>query len=139
MSVAPLAGVERQGRGSLGGGGFALGLQNTLSCGLQAVRGTHPLPVLQSLFHQGQGLDVGSALSCQEGSFGACSSSFARVSQPVVWGDEGLRVLVTGYPPFSFLSVVGNRRQLGEVSYGACAADDISWRSSGFTIFQDFT
>ena len=60
--VAPLVGVELQGRGSLGGGGFALGLQNTLSCSPQAVRGTHPLPVLQSLFHQGQGLGVGSAL-----------------------------------------------------------------------------
>ena len=83
MSVAPLAGVEQQGRGSLGGGGFALGLQNTLSCTSQAVRGTHPLPVLQSLFHQGQGLGVESALSCQEGSCRPCSSSFARALQPV--------------------------------------------------------
>ena len=136
MSVAPLVGVERQGRGSLGGGGFVLGLQNTLSCGLEAVRGTHPLPVLRSLFHQGQGLDVGSTLSCQEVSCGACSSSFARVLQPVVLGDAGLRVLVTSYRTFSSLSVVGNRRQLGEVSSGACAAGDISLLSSGFAIFQ---
>ena len=101
MSVAPLAGMMRQGSGSLGDGGFALGLQNTFSCGPQAVQGIHPLPVLQSLFHQGQGLGTGSALSCQEGSCGACSSSFARVLQPVVCGDEGLRVMETGYRPFS--------------------------------------
>ena len=255
MSVTPLAGVERQGRGSLGGGGLALGLQDTLSCGLQTVRGTHPLPVLQSLFHQGQGLGVGGALSCQDGSGGACFSSVARVLQPVVCGDEGLRVLETGYRSFSTesedaqdflqdgdspvcsslgstrrldgvsrlegcllagsgssgqpqlpqirsfwpgvpiqgsvlwslhgtsgfyqghgsglgfpssgrhphpslpgqladpscisfaghvglgcgsssLSVAGNSRQLGEVSSGACAADDISCRSSGLAVFQ---
>ena len=53
-------------------------------------------------------------------------------------GDEGLRILVTSYRPFSSLSVVGNRRQLGEVSSGVCAADDISWRPSGFAIFQGF-
>ena len=234
-----------------------MGLQNTLSCGPQAVRGTHPLPVLQSLFHQGQGFGIGGALSCQEGSCGACSPSFARVLQPVVCFDEGLRVLETSYRPFSTesegaqdflqdgdspvcssvssmrrldgvsrlegcllagsgsfgqpqvsqirsfwlgvliqgsvlwslhgssgfyrgngsglgfpsscryphpslpgqlanpsglsfsghvvigcgsssLSVIGNRRQLGEVSSGACAADDLSWRSSGLAVFQGF-
>ena len=35
--VAPLAGVERQGRGTLGGGDPALGLQGTLSCGSSTV------------------------------------------------------------------------------------------------------
>ena len=93
LSVTALTGVERQGRGSLGGGCPALGLQYSLSCGPHTVQGSHPLPFVRPLIHQGQSSVVGGALSCQEGSSGACSSSVSGVLQPIVCGDEGLRVL----------------------------------------------
>ena len=101
VSVAALAGVEQQGRGSLCGGGPALGLQDSLSFGPHTVQGSHHLPFVRPLVHQGQSSGVGSALSCQEGSSGTCSSSFSRVFQPIVCGDEGLRVLEGGHRPFA--------------------------------------
>ena len=62
--VAPLAGVERHGHGTLGGGGPALGLQDSLSCGPLTVQESHPFSLVQSLIHQGQGSGCRSALSC---------------------------------------------------------------------------
>ena len=56
MSVAPLAGVVRQGHGSLGGGGFALGLQNTLSCSSQAVEEPIPYPLFSPSSIRGKAL-----------------------------------------------------------------------------------
>ena len=101
VSVAALAGVDRQGCISLGGGGPVLGLQDSLSCGPHTVQASHPLPFIQPLVHQGQSSGCGSALSRQEGSNGSYSSSISRVLQPIVHGDEGLRVLEAGHRPFS--------------------------------------
>ena len=42
LFVAPLSGVEQQGHGSLGGGGAAVGLLDTLPLRSSAVLGTHP-------------------------------------------------------------------------------------------------
>ena len=101
LSVTTLAGVEQQGRGFLGGGGLTLGLQDALSCGSQTVQGTHLLPFVRPLVHQGQNPGVGSALFGQEGSSGACSSSFSGVLQLIVCGDEGLRFLEAGHRLFA--------------------------------------
>ena len=95
VSVAALAGVERQGCGSLGGGGPALGLQDSLSCNPHTVQGSHPIPFVHPLVHQGQSSGCGSSVSRQEGSSAACSSSIS-----IVRGDEGLRVLEAGHRPF---------------------------------------
>ena len=104
LSVATLAGVERQGSRSLGVGGLMLGLQDTLSCSPQTVQGTHPLSFIRPLVHQGQRPGVGSALSGQEGSSGACSSSFFKVLQLIVCGDEGLRFLEADHRPLAYES-----------------------------------
>ena len=57
LSVAPLAGVERQGRGSLSSGSLAVGISHSLPSGSHFIQGTHPLPDLQSRFHRGKALE----------------------------------------------------------------------------------
>ena len=47
MSVALLAGVERQGSGSVGGGGSEVGVQSFLPLGAFTSCGAHPFSVLQ--------------------------------------------------------------------------------------------
>ena len=79
LSVAQLAGVERQGCGSLGSGGLAFGISHSLSCGPHTIQGTHPLSFVLPLVHQGQSTGCGSAISCRGGSSGACSSSVSVV------------------------------------------------------------
>ena len=54
LSVAPLAGVERQGRGSLGSGSLAVRISDSLPSGSRFIQGTHPFSGVQSQFHQGQ-------------------------------------------------------------------------------------
>ena len=100
LSVAPLAGVERQGRGSLGSGGLEVGISHSLPLGPHHIRGTHPLPFVQLLVHQGQGHGGGSSLVIGEGGNGASSSSVSRLLQPAVCGDEGLGVVEAGHRPF---------------------------------------
>ena len=48
LSVASLAGVERQGRGSLGSGGLAVGISHSLLSGPHLIQGTHPFSSVQS-------------------------------------------------------------------------------------------
>ena len=90
LSVAPLAGVEQQGHGSVGGGGSEVGVQSSLP--LRA----HPLSVQQPHFHQGQGLGEGGSVSYQERSGRACSFTFSGLLQPGICGDESLGVVETG-------------------------------------------
>ena len=100
LSVAPLAGVERQGRGSLGSGGLAVGISHSLPSGSHLIQGTHPFSSLLPQFHQGQGFGGGSLFSSGERSDKASSSSFSRLLQPSICGDEGLRIVETGDRPF---------------------------------------
>ena len=95
LSVAPLAGVERQGRGSVGGGGSEVGVQCSLPLGASTSCGAHPFSVLQPHFHQGQGLGEGGSISCRERSSRACSSTFSGLLQPYFCGDESLGVVET--------------------------------------------
>ena len=96
LSVAPLAGVERQGRGSLGRGGLAVGISHSLPSGPHLIQGTHPLSGVQSRFHQGQGLGGGDSISGGEGSRRVGSTPVSRLLQPTICGDEGLRVVEAG-------------------------------------------
>ena len=66
LSVAPLAGVERQGRGSMGGGGSEVGVLCSLPLRASTSCGAHPFSVLQPHLHQGQGLGEGGSVSCRE-------------------------------------------------------------------------
>ena len=100
LSVAPLAGVERQGRGSLVSGGLAVGISHSLPSGSHLIQGTHPFSSLLPQFHQGQGFGGGSLFSSEERSDRANSSSFSGLLQPSICGDEGLRVVETGDRPF---------------------------------------
>ena len=100
LSVAPLAGVERQGRGSLGGGGLAVGISHSLPSSSHFIQGTHPFSGLLPQFHQGQGLGGGDLFSSGERSNRACSSPFSGLLQPSFCGDEGFRVVEAGDRPF---------------------------------------
>ena len=57
MSVALLAGVERQGRGSVGCAGAEVGLSCSIPFGPSTVCGTHPFSVLQPTSIRGQALE----------------------------------------------------------------------------------
>ena len=56
LSVLPLAGLEGQGRGSLGGGGSPAGVPYSLCQGSVTVSGTHPHAFLHPHVHQGVAL-----------------------------------------------------------------------------------
>ena len=100
LSVAPLAGVERQGRGSLGSGSFAVGISHSLPSGSHFIQGTHPFSSLLPQLHPGQGFRGRSQFSSGERSGSASSPSLSRLLQPSFCGDEGLRVVETSDRPF---------------------------------------
>ena len=93
LSVAPLAGVERQERGSLGSGSLAMGISYFLPLDSYFIQGTHPLSGLQFRFHPGQGAG--------QGSNRAGSSSLSRLLQPVIRNDESLRSVEAGHRPLT--------------------------------------
>ena len=99
LSVPPLAGLEGQGRGFVGGGGPPGGVSHTLPPASSSVCGTHPHAFVCPYFHQG-GCSRGGhpGVDCQ-GSCGACSSSLSRLLQPPVCGLEDLGVVATGHRP----------------------------------------
>ena len=100
LSVAPVAQLERRGSGTLGGGGSAGGVQDSLPEVSHFIRGTHPFSGLLSHFHPGQGLGAGSGVSAPEGSYRAGSTSFTGLLQPVICDNEGLGVVATSDRPF---------------------------------------
>ena len=61
LFVAPLAGEERQGRGSLGGGGAVVGLSDPLPLRSSIVLGAHSFSGLYPVIHPGQHLRTGSS------------------------------------------------------------------------------
>ena len=101
LSVAPVAHLERQGRGSLDSGSSAGRIQNSFLEGSRFIQGTHPFSGLLSQLHPGQGLGTGSSVSAPEGSYRTGSSSFSRFLQPAFCDVEGLRVVATHHRPLS--------------------------------------
>ena len=106
LSVPPLAGLEGQGCGSVGGGPPG-GVSHTLPQASSSVCGTHPHAFVRPYFHQG-GCSRGGhpGVDCQ-GCCGACSSSLSRLLQPPVCGLEDLRVVATGHRPVPLQSLRG--------------------------------
>ena len=101
LSVASLAGVERQGRGSLGSGSLAVGISDYLPSGSHFIQGTHPFSGVLPQFHQGQSSGRRGPVFIGQGSDRACSSSFSRLLQPVVCGVESLRSVEAGHRPLA--------------------------------------
>ena len=101
LSVTPLAGVERQGRGALGSGGLAVGILYSLPSDTHLIQGSHPFSGVQSRFHQGQGLEGEGSFSAGEGSNRARSPPISGLLQPVICGDESLRVMEAGNRPLA--------------------------------------
>ena len=104
LSVAPMVHLERRGRGPLGGGGSAGRISHSFLEGSHFIQGAHPFFGLLPQFHPGQSLGAGSGVSAPEGSYRAGSTSFSRLLQLSVCGDEGLGVVAAGNRPFSFES-----------------------------------
>ena len=104
LSVAPLARLERRGRGSLGGGGSPGRISHSFPEGSHFIRGAHPFFGLLPQLHPGQSLGAGSGVSAPEGSYRVGSTSFSRLLQPSVCGDESLGILAAGNRPFSIKS-----------------------------------
>ena len=102
LSVAPMARLERRGRGSLGGGGSAGRIQHSFPEGSHFIQGAHPFFGLLSQFHPGQSLSAGGGVSAPEGSHRAGSTSFTGLLQPVICSNEGLGVVATSNRSFSF-------------------------------------
>ena len=101
LSVAPLAGVERQGRGSLDSGSLAVGISHSLPSDSRFIQGTHPLSGLQSRFHPGQSFGGGSLFVVRQGSNRAGSSPLSGLLQPVIRSDESLRSVEAGHRPLA--------------------------------------
>ena len=101
LSVAPMAHLERQGRGSLGSGSSAGRIQNSFPEDSRFIQGTHPFSGLLSQLHPGRGLGTGSTVSAPEGSYRTGSSSFSRFLQPAFCDVEGLRVVAENHRPLS--------------------------------------
>ena len=101
LSVAPLAGVERQGCGSLGSGSLAVGISLSLPSGSHFIQGTHPLPGVQSRFHPWQGTGGKSPGVAGQGSDRASSSFLSRLLHPVIRSDESLRSVEAGHRPLA--------------------------------------
>ena len=100
LFVAPLASVERQGRRTLGGGGAAVGVSDSLPLRSSTVLGSLPFSFIQPLVHQGQSSGLGSSFSCGEGGGRASPPSLSRLLQPTVCSDEGLRVVEARHRSF---------------------------------------
>ena len=77
-----------------------MGISHSLPLGPHLIRGTHPLPLVQPHVHQGQSLGGGSSRFVGERGNRASFSSFSRLLQPAVCGDEGLGVVEAGHRPF---------------------------------------
>ena len=93
LYVAPLAGVERRGRGTLGCGGLAVGNTRFPSVGLP------PYPGIPSLYRRMPSGGRGSG-PAEQGCHRAGSASISRLLQPVICGYESFRGVETGHRPF---------------------------------------
>ena len=102
LSVAPMAHLERRGRGSLGGGGSAGRISHSFPEGSHFIQGAHPFFGLLSQFNPGQSLRAGSGVSAPEGSHRAGSTSFTGLLQLAFCSNEGLGVVASGNRSFTF-------------------------------------
>ena len=130
LSVAPLAGVERRGRGSLGRGSLEVGISYSLPSDSRFIQGTHPLAGLQSRFHPGQGSGGRSSFVTGQGSNRAGSPSLSGLLQPVIRGDESLWSLEAGHRPLATESE-GSKDILQDGDSSVSTSVSTSWRLDG--------
>ena len=130
LSVAPLAGVEQQGRGPLGSGCLAVGMSYSLPSDSRFVQRTYPLPSLQSRFHPGQGSGGRSLFVAGQGSNRAGSPSLSGLLQPVIHGEESLRSLEAGHRPLATESE-GSKDILQDGDSPVRTSVSTSWRLDG--------
>ena len=102
LSVAPMAHLERRGRGSLGGGGSAGRISHFFPKGSHFIQGAHPFFGLLSQFNPGQSPRAGSGISAAERSHRAGSTSFTRLLQPSFCSNEGVGVVASGNRSITF-------------------------------------
>ena len=100
LSVAPLAGVERRGRGILGSGGLAVGIPDSLQSGSHLIQGSHPFAGLFPQLDQGQSSGGRGSGSAEQGCHRAGSASISGLLQPVICGNESFRGVEIGHRPF---------------------------------------
>ena len=100
LSVAPMAHLERRGRGSLGGRGSSGRISHSFPEGSHFIQAAHPFFGVLTQLHPGQGLGAGGGVSAPEGSYRVGSTSFSRLLQLSFCSDESLGVLAAGNRPF---------------------------------------
>ena len=120
LSVPPLAGLEGQGCGALGGGGAAVRLSSALPQRPSTVRCSAPYAFLQPHFHQGCCSGGGHLSPRGQGCCGACSSPFSGLLQPSVRRVEDLGVLASSHRSLPSQSLCG-RVSLSDGDHSVCA------------------
>ena len=100
LSIAPLAGVERRGRGTLGSGGLAVGIPDSLPSGSHLIQGSHPFADLFPQLDQGQSSGWRGSGSAEQGCHRDGSASISGLLQSVICGNESFRGVETGHRPF---------------------------------------
>ena len=100
LSVAPLAGVERRGRGTLVVEVLQWGIPDSLLLGSHLIQGSHPFTGVCLQFHQGQSSGGRGSGSAEQGCLRAGSASISRLLQPFIHGYESFRGVETGHRPF---------------------------------------
>ena len=99
LSVAPLAGVERRGSETLGGGSLAVGIPDSLPLGSHFIQGSHPFAGVCSQVHQGQSSGGGGSGSPEQGCHRVGSASISGLLQPAVCYYESFRGVEAGHRP----------------------------------------
>ena len=119
LSVPPLAGLEGQGCGAMGGRGAAGWLLSALPQPPSTFQGSAPNAFLQPHLHQG-GCSGGGHLRprCQ-GCCGACSTTFSRLLQPSVRSVEDLGVVASSHRPLPSQSLCG-RVSISDGDHSVC-------------------
>ena len=101
LSVAPLAGVERRGRGTLGSGSLAVGIPDSLPSGSHLIQGSHPFSSLLPQLDQGQSSGGRGSVSYGQGCDRVGSPSLSGLLQPVVCSNESFGSVEAGHRPRS--------------------------------------
>ena len=120
MSVPPLAGLEGQGCGALGGRGAAVRLLSALPQHPSTFQCPAPDAFLQPHFHQGCCSGGGHLGPRCQGCCGACSAPFSRLLQPSVRSVEDLGVWASSHRPLPSQSLCG-RVSLSDGDHSVCS------------------
>ena len=120
LSVPPLAGLEGQGCGALGGRGAAGRLLSAFPQHPSTFQCSAPNAFLQPHFHQGCCSGGGHLGPRCQGCCRACSSPFSRLLQPSVHSVEDLGVLASSHRPLPSQSLCG-RVSLSDGDHSVCS------------------